>query len=73
MPSCSNSIVLAQEHHADREHLPGAQAAAARLGVAGLWAAAPDTGRGGTHGGLAALAPKRIRASHGPGLEEPEL
>ena len=56
-PGTDSSIVMIQEHHADDTRLADVQHYAAQAGFTGLWAAAPSTGRGGTFGGLAVIAP----------------
>eukprot|EP00959_Pyramimonas_sp_CCMP1952_P062078 1297303-Pyramimonas_sp.AAC.1 len=56
-PWAATSIFLMREHHADAARLADVQHQAARAGFTGLWAAAPQTDRGGTFGGMAILAP----------------
>eukprot|EP00959_Pyramimonas_sp_CCMP1952_P076735 1603681-Pyramimonas_sp.AAC.1 len=40
-------VICVQEHHADQERLADVQHQAVRAGVAGLWAPAPPSAKGG--------------------------
>eukprot|EP00959_Pyramimonas_sp_CCMP1952_P108699 2272841-Pyramimonas_sp.AAC.1 len=61
-----NYLVIVQEHHARGDRFAELQSKAAAKGFRGVWAEAIDTGRGGSGGGVAVIAPVHVLASAPP-------
>ncbi|CAK0813488.1 unnamed protein product, partial [Prorocentrum cordatum] len=68
-----NYLILVQEHHARDDRFAEVQSKAAAKGFRGARAEAIDTGRGGSCGGVAVIAPVRVLVSAPPQLTDRAL
>eukprot|EP00959_Pyramimonas_sp_CCMP1952_P209977 4393332-Pyramimonas_sp.AAC.1 len=73
LPQRRGAITCLQEHHGGEQRIPELQHKARQFGRQGVWTAAISTGRGGTTGGCAIVAPKHIRVGLGPHLSSPTV